>query len=53
MNDDNPICYCFSYSKEDIRNDYLKNGQSLIRERIATEKKKGNCKCADTNPKGR
>ncbi|MEN8134523.1 MAG: hypothetical protein ABFS18_03170 [Thermodesulfobacteriota bacterium] len=50
---DDLICYCFRYSKEDIRNDYQKNGQSLIRERIVTEKKQGNCKCAETNPKGR
>jgi hypothetical protein len=51
---DNPsICYCFGYSRDDIRNDYLKNGQSLIRERIIAEKKNGNCQCAEKNPKGR
>jgi hypothetical protein len=47
------ICYCFGYSKEDIRNDYLKNGQSLIMRRIVAEKKIGNCRCGETNPKGR
>ncbi len=50
---DTIICYCFGYTEAAIRNDYLKNGQSLIRERIAAEKKEGNCKCAETNPKGR
>ncbi len=50
---DTLICYCFGYTEDDIRNDYLKNGKSLIRERIAAEKKDGNCKCAETNPNGR
>ena len=50
---DTLICYCFNYTEDDIRNDYLENGQSLIRDRIAAEKKDGNCKCAETNPKGR
>ena len=47
------ICYCFNYSKDDIEKDYLENGRSLIMERIATEKKFGNCQCANKNPKGK
>ena len=47
------ICYCFGYSIEDIRDDVLKKGRSLIMERIAAEKKTGGCDCATKNPKRR
>lgn len=47
------ICYCFSYSKEDIIQDLKKNGKSLILERIKTEKKFGNCQCTTLNPSGK
>ena len=50
---DTIVCYCFGYSKEDIVSDYLKNGQSLIKKKIADEKKDGNCKCVEKNPLGR
>lgn len=47
------ICFCFGYSEEDIRQDVLQHGRSLILERIASEKKAGGCRCAETNPTGR
>jgi hypothetical protein len=48
------ICYCFSYTDEDVANDVkAHNGRSLIMERIMAEKKSGNCRCGETNPKGR
>ena len=47
------ICYCFEYTEEDIKQDYLKNGCSTIMEKIQVEKKFGNCRCAVKNPKGR
>jgi hypothetical protein len=47
------ICYCFEYTAEDIRRDYLKNGRSTIMEKIQVEKKFGNCQCSVKNPKGR
>jgi hypothetical protein len=47
------ICYCFEYSTDGIRQDYLKNGRSTIMEKIQREKKLGNCQCATKNPKGR
>ena len=50
---ENLICFCFRYSVDDIRQDYLENGRSLIMERIQMEKKFGNCQCASKNPKGR
>ena len=47
------ICYCFNYSSEDIRQDVLANGRSLIMEEISTAKQLGSCQCAAKNPKGR
>ena len=47
------ICYCFEYTAEDIKQDYLNNSRSTIMEKIQTEKKFGNCQCAVKNPKGR
>jgi hypothetical protein len=49
----NLICYCFEYSDEDIKKDYIKNGRSLILKKIMTEKKLGGCQCAAKNPKGK
>jgi hypothetical protein len=49
----NLVCYCFGYTAEDIKKDYIENGRSLIMDRIMDEKKKGKCNCASTNPKGR
>jgi hypothetical protein len=50
---DDLICYCFEYTKDDIEQDYIKNGRSLIMEKIAAEKKTGECDCVNKNPKGR
>lgn len=47
------ICYCFDYTREDIVNDYLKNGESLIMARIAAEMKAGNCRCNEMHPQRR
>jgi hypothetical protein len=47
------ICYCFGYTRRDIEQDFLKNGRSLILEKISAEKKTGGCDCAAKNPKGR
>jgi copper chaperone CopZ len=50
---DDLICYCFGYTRDNIEQDYIKNGRSLIMEKIAAEKKTGGCDCAIKNPKGR
>jgi hypothetical protein len=50
MND--TICYCFEYTRQDIEEDFKKNGRSLIMEKIKAEKKFGNCRCTEKNPKG-
>jgi len=47
------MCYCFEYTKGDIEQDFIKNGKSLIMEKITVEKKTGGCDCANKNPKGR
>ncbi len=48
------ICYCFSYTEQDIVDDVVaNNGRSTIMERIASEKKAGTCRCRETNPRGR
>lgn len=49
----NLICYCFEYTRHDIEQDLIKNGRSLIMEKIMAEKKAGGCDCANQNPKGR
>jgi len=48
------ICYCFSYSEDDIVQDVIKNkGASPILEKIKTSKKAGLCRCHETNPTGK
>lgn len=47
------ICYCLGYTRRDIEQDVIKNGRSLILEKIAAEKKAGGCDCSTKNPKGR
>jgi len=47
------VCYCFGFTKQDIEQDLVENGRSLIMEKIMTEKKTGDCDCKNLNPKGR
>ena len=47
------VCYCFAYTRHDIEDDLKQNGRSMIMEKIQAEKKFGNCRCAEKNPKGR
>jgi hypothetical protein len=35
---DDLVCYCFGYSVDDILQDYRKNGQSTLMEKIQWEK---------------
>jgi hypothetical protein len=50
---DDFVCYCFEYTRGDIEQDFIKNGRSLIMEKIAAEKKTGGCDCTNKNPKGK
>jgi hypothetical protein len=47
------VCYCFEYSREDIEQDVLNNGRSLIMEKIMAAKRFGGCQCTTKNPWGR
>ncbi|MBI4793334.1 MAG: (2Fe-2S)-binding protein [Deltaproteobacteria bacterium] len=47
------VCYCFSYSRQEIREDAVTHGRSTIMERIMAESKAGGCNCAARNPKSR
>ena len=45
------ICHCFSFTRGDIENDYIKNGRSVIMERINAELERGACRCREKNPR--
>jgi hypothetical protein len=47
------ICYCFEYTREDIQQDFIKHGRSVIMEKITAEKKMGSCQCSTKNPGGK
>lgn len=49
----NYICYCFQYTNEDIKQDFMAHDRSLIMEKIMAEKKMGTCECATRNPSGK
>ena len=46
------ICHCFEYTKNDIENDFNRYGYSTIIEHIQYEKKNKGCACHLKNPKG-
>ena len=50
---DSLICYCFEYTKDDIEQDFINNGKSLIMEKIIEEKNNGGCDCTNKNPRGK
>ena len=47
-----PLCYCFDYSRADIRNDIETKGSTTILERIKAEVGAGYCACEVKNPSG-
>jgi hypothetical protein len=47
------ICYCFEYTKSDIKDEMLQNsGKSLLLERIIEARENGTCQCDVKNPTG-
>jgi hypothetical protein len=46
-----PLCYCFGYSRADIRRQVAEGGES-IPQRIAAEIKARGCSCKVKNPSG-
>ena len=47
-----PLCYCFEYSRGNIRSDIESKGSTDILERIKAEVKAGYCACEVKNPSG-
>jgi hypothetical protein len=47
-----PLCYCFDYSREDIRRDIEATGKTSVLEEIKTEVQHGFCACEVKNPSG-
>lgn len=47
-----PLCYCFGFSRADVRRELASGGQCTIPERIAALIKAGRCACALKNPSG-
>ncbi len=47
-----PVCYCFGYSRQDIRRDIEKHGRTEILSRIKAEVQGGFCACEVKNPAG-
>jgi len=48
-----PLCYCFEYTRADIRRDIAQWGETEIPERIKFEVENGFCACETKNPSGR
>src|SRR5215470_9528026 len=48
-----PVCYCFGFTRGDIRDEIAETGRSTIAGRITTEVKAGNCACEVKNPSGK
>jgi len=47
-----PLCYCFGFSRADVRDELASGGQCTIPARIAAEIRAGRCACAIKNPSG-
>jgi hypothetical protein len=48
-----PVCYCFGFTRGDLRDEIAETGQSEIGQRISAEVKAGNCACKVKNPSGK
>ena len=47
-----PLCYCFDYSREDVRRHIESTGRTTILEEIKVEVQSGFCACEVKNPSG-
>ncbi len=50
---DDLVCYCFLYSRQDIEDELKASGDTTIFDRITAEVKAGNCACEVRNPSGK
>ncbi len=47
-----PLCYCFGYDRQAVRDDILRKGDTDIQTIITQRVKAGECRCEETNPSG-
>jgi hypothetical protein len=47
-----PLCYCFGFTRADVRRELAETGASAIPARISAEIRAGRCACAVKNPAG-
>jgi hypothetical protein len=47
-----PVCYCFAFTKADLRNDIANRGETDAPRWIAAEIRAGHCACEVKNPEG-
>jgi hypothetical protein len=47
-----PLCYCFDYSREDVRQDIETAGMTRVLDDIKAEVQGGFCACEVKNPSG-
>ncbi len=47
-----PVCYCYGYSREDIRREVQAAGTTTIPRKIRAKVKAGRCQCETKNPSG-
>lgn len=47
-----PLCYCFGFSRADVRRQVAERGDSDIPARITAEVRAGHCSCEVKNPSG-
>ncbi|MGB8929957.1 MAG: hypothetical protein WCC48_01770 [Anaeromyxobacteraceae bacterium] len=47
-----PLCYCFGFTRADVRREVAETGESTIPNRIDAEVRAGRCACERKNPSG-
>ena len=47
-----PLCYCFGYDRQAVRDDIRRTGDTDIQRSITQRVKAGECRCEETNPSG-
>jgi Zinc binding domain len=47
-----PLCYCFGFTRADVRREVAETGASTIPDRVDAEIRAGRCACERKNPSG-
>lgn len=47
-----PLCYCFGYDRQAIRDDIRRTGDTQIQNLITQRVRAGDCRCEEMNPSG-